>query len=550
MAEQRTPAGQLNDVLIALLRRPDALIIASADDGFRLPIPASIPLAENRTAPMPADRATAIDLLVPQDTLVVVAAWERAQTKGLAYATVHARHDPQRPLTMTIVDARPLHGVWISGLSDPDADEVEVIGGAMSGALAAPVRPRTATVYKSVLAVITGIDDRATRMLGWTASQMVGARASEFVHPQDQERAVANWLEMLSKKEAVRIRLRQLCADGSWLWVEIENFYQDAEDAADAVVMAQVSDISDEMAMHEALDRRERLLHRLAESLPTGIAQLAADRTVVYANSRMATMLGLPATSSLDELLGPVTAADRPALDAALAEALDHDADTELEVQVRLPLTGEHRVCAVSLISLSDREGVPGALVCVTDVTDSARMREELTAKATFDVLTGCHNRASITAALDDALTVDDGLFTAVVFVDLDKFKQVNDTHGHAAGDELLVQAANRLRSVLRRDDAVGRIGGDEFLLVSRGIASPKAAMDVASRVRKALHRPVELSTGILAMRASIGVACSEPGLDSTTLTRHADLAMYRSKQQGKGQPALYRDPGSDTART
>ena len=134
-------------------------------------------------------------------------------------------------------------------------------------------------------------------------------------------------------------------------------------------------------------------------------------------------------------------------------------------------------MCAISLVSLSDREGAPGALLTVTDVTDSARMREELTAKATFDVLTGCHNRASVMAILDQALRGGEAASTAVLFVDLDKFKPVNDTLGHDAGDELLALTAQRLGGVLRRDDVVGRIGGDEFLIVSRGLDGPASAI-------------------------------------------------------------------------
>jgi diguanylate cyclase (GGDEF)-like protein len=254
-------------------------------------------------------------------------------------------------------------------------------------------------------------------------------------------------------------------------------------------------------------------------------------------------MLGLGEADTLDALLAPVVEADRPALEAALAATLEDGLDSALEVQAHLPLTGELIMCAVSLVSLSDREGAPGALVCLTDVTESARMREELEAKATFDVLTGCHNRASITAILDHALTSPDGRLTAVVFIDLDRFKSVNDTMGHAAGDEMLVHAAGRLSGLLRRDDTVGRIGGDEFLFISRGLDSEQDALALAGRVREALHQPVALAGGTVELWASIGVACSEPGLDSTALTRRADHAMYQSKQRGLGRPVLYGSP-------
>jgi diguanylate cyclase (GGDEF)-like protein/PAS domain S-box-containing protein len=542
VTDKKAPVEQLNEVLVALLRRPDALIFTVGEDGFRVPVPDSLVLPDHRTVPLPSDRVTTLDLLVPQDCIPIVAAWEKAQLKGLAYTTARLRTEPDRALTVTIVDARHSHGVWITGFSDPAADEVQPASSAVTGALAVPLRPRTATINKSAFAVITGIDDRATRMFGWTDEQMAGARSSDFVHPDDQERAVANWLEMLSKKENVRIRLRHRCADGTWLWVEIENIYHPAEEMSDVTVVAQVSDISDEMAVHEALDRRERLLHRLAESLPTGIVQVTADREIVYANSRMSTLLGVPATADLESLLRQVTDDDLPALHEALAQALDHDTDSELEVRVDSTSGGEQQVCAASVISLSDREGAPGAILSLTDVTDSVRMRDELKAKATYDVLTGCHNRASIMGVLDAAIRIEPSS-TVALFIDLDKFKPVNDTFGHAAGDEILLEAARRLSSVLRHDDAIGRIGGDEFLLVAQGLASPEQAMALANRVRNALFGPVSLPEGSVDLAASIGVACSEPGIDSTVLTRRADTAMYRSKQQGGGIPVLYSAP-------
>lgn len=190
MTDRTTPLDQLNEVLVTLLRQPESFIFAVGNDGFRVPVPDSLVLPEHRTVPLPADRATALDLLLPQDSIPVVAAWEGAQTKGLAYATVRLRTAPEQPLTLTFVDARHSHGIWITALSDPTTEAVKETSSALAAALAVPLRPRTATIYKNAFAVITGIDDRATRMLGWTSEQMTGQRSSEFVHPDDQERGI------------------------------------------------------------------------------------------------------------------------------------------------------------------------------------------------------------------------------------------------------------------------------------------------------------------------------------------------------------------------
>ncbi|SHG29336.1 sensor domain-containing protein [Geodermatophilus nigrescens] len=532
----RTQAER-EDVLASLVRLPDAVLAAIASDGVLVPMPASVGVPPGRVMAPPADRATILDAIVPAEAMTVIGAWERARLNGVGLATVHGRREPEVPLSLSFVDVRETHGVFVGAL--------DVLVGEGGGDAAAPLaglevsrRPRTATVRKTALAVITEIDERTTRMLGWTPAQMVGQRSSEFVHPDDQERAIANWLELLSRQDAQRVRLRHRRADGTWAWLELENQYVPADDPADATVVTQMSDVSDEMAAHEALRQQERLLRRLTESLPQGIVQLTVDREVVHSNSRLPVVLGLPAVRGWDDVAAVLDETGLALLDAALTRALTDGEDGSLELAVSTP-AGEARVCAVSLVALGDREGAPGALVCVSDVTDSARMREELTAKATFDPLTGCHNRASTMAVLEAALAADS---TAVVFVDLDEFKPVNDTLGHDAGDELLVTTATRLAGVLRRDDIVGRIGGDEFLVVSRGVDGPEAAAALGARIRAALAVPAEITAGTVPLQASLGIAWAGPGTDPAALTKRADQAMYVSKQGRRGEPVLWRE--------
>jgi diguanylate cyclase (GGDEF)-like protein/PAS domain S-box-containing protein len=524
-------------VLAALLAKPGVVFAAMATDGTLVPMPASVAVAPDRVLAAPGDRASMLEVVVAQDSLKVVTTYERAREHGVALATVRTRSHPDEALTLTFLDAREEHGVFL-GAFDVLEDEDTVGGPQALEGVTISRRPRTATVTKSALAVITDVDERTTGMLGWTREQMVGQRSSEFIHPDDEERALHNWMELLSHQDTQRVRLRHRRTDGTWVWLELENQYVPAEDPAGAVIVAQMSDISDEMAAHEALQQRERLLRRVAESLPVGILQLATDGGVVYANPRLSAILGLAEVTDVADLVAAVSESDRRSLQDALTETLQRHTEAELEVEVRPGNRGDVRVCAVSLTSLSDREGAPGALVSVTDVTDSARMREELTAKATFDVLTGCHNRAATMAFIEQALR-DTSESTAVLFVDLDNFKPVNDTLGHGAGDELLTVTADRLGGVLRRNDIVGRIGGDEFLIVSRGMQSHDAALAMGERVQEALSSPVVLDAGPVSLCASIGVACAEDGDDVASLIRRADEAMYRSKQDGRGRPVM-----------
>ncbi|MDX2679134.1 putative bifunctional diguanylate cyclase/phosphodiesterase [Streptomyces soliscabiei] len=187
------------------------------------------------------------------------------------------------------------------------------------------------------------------------------------------------------------------------------------------------------------------------------------------------------------------------------------------------------------------------------DVTERVRLQAQLQHNAEHDPLTDLPNRALFTRRVQQALSgrrsSDRGPAlrnTAVLFIDLDGFKAVNDTIGHAAGDELLVQAARRLQDAVRHGDTASRLGGDEFaaLIVGDGTrdraARERHIMELADRLRLTLSQPYLIDGNEVRVAASIGVAFAEPGLGAGELLRNADLAMYRAKAAGKGRVELY----------
>jgi diguanylate cyclase (GGDEF)-like protein/PAS domain S-box-containing protein len=270
----------------------------------------------------------------------------------------------------------------------------------------------------------------------------------------------------------------------------------------------------------------------MADSLPTGVVQVDQDRQVVYANRRLEQVLGIPAAETTsDRLLALLNPDDRQLMRLALDRALDHGADDEFEVEV--PVGGGTVRCDISVVSVTPHDGVTHALVCVHDITRSARLRDELRARATFDALTGCHNRGAALAALDMALA-DAPAAIGVLFIDLDRFKPVNDLLGHAVGDELLVAVVNRLRDVCRATDLIGRLGGDEFVVICRNLHhAADEAVVIAERVHLALQHPFPLADHTVELGASIGVAVASPGMDAIDVLALADRAMYLAKRDG-----------------
>ena len=174
----------------------------------------------------------------------------------------------------------------------------------------------------------------------------------------------------------------------------------------------------------------------------------------------------------------------------------------------------------------------------IRDITEMKRAQEELAFLAMHDPLTGLLNRGALMSRLDVELTRAGRNLErcGVVYVDLDRFKEVNDTQGHAVGDDILRHAAQRLVGVLRKSDAIARIGGDEFVILIPELEAPTGHADVAEKLIRSLQEPFTAAGRSFTLSASIGIAIfPDDGTDATTLLQRADDAMYVAKQRGRG---------------
>jgi len=535
----------------ALLREhPDALVCGLAGNGLIVPVPRSVGLWGQGLI----EGRALIDNVVAADRATVVKMWLRAHEEGAAAGKVRLLRKPSKWTTLHFLDLREVHGVLLGVVipSDEEVGEEEELEDQ------GPAAPRFCSLMEDENARVTGCDPAFTEMFGYTEEELLGNSVLDQIHPDDQGRAVEGWLAVLSTHRDQQTRLRRRRKDGTYMWVDttLRNFLHHPDRS---YVLVEIIDISAEMQAQEALQEREELLRRLTAAMPVGLLQLDTDRRVVYHNARLLEILydsreslapegeeaqpgedaEAQATSTL-ALLSTLTEESTAVLDATLAEVLGDGVDRDVEVDITLP-SGAWRRALFSLRALLRPGGeVNGAITCVLDVTDSARARQELEHRATYDPLTQCHNRASVLATLERELGREGTPGTGVVYVDLDRFKPVNDKLGHAAGDELLVQVAERLRYASRDSDVAGRLGGDEFLVVLRELPGPEMAMRAAERICEALCGTFELTCGSVEISASVGVACSdgEP-ISAEELIRRADGAMYQSKQQRQCVPVM-----------
>jgi diguanylate cyclase (GGDEF)-like protein/PAS domain S-box-containing protein len=531
--------GQALTVLLET--HPDADVAAINGSGVAVPVPATVPLGRHRPLLIP----TTLDLVVPADRVVLVDLYARARAAGCATAPVRRVEDPEQPVTVSAVDVRREHGVIVLVFADDLEDETA----SLVRAAQAPTPPRVARATKDASAVFTWVDDALPRILGWRPEELVGHRSLELVHPEDQELAIANWLNLLETPgTGRRVRLRHRHRDGRWVWLEItnHNHLDDPDPAASppgappGQIVADMVDISDEMAAHQALEARERLLAQLAETVPLGLLHADQRGHLLFANDQLHQILAAPRTASLARLFDQVLPEDHPAIEQALADALG---GSPKDLEVRVVAGSELRTCLVRLRPLhgapaAEPSAFDGLVGCVEDVTLSVRLRRELEQQATYDPLTECRNRASTFAALEEALARSGrrpgGL--AVLFVDLNGFKAVNDRLGHRAGDQLLCVAARRLQESVRAGDVVGRIGGDEFLVVAPGVRRAADGLALAEVLAARLAEPILLEGHRLTVTASIGVAwTADPATPGDGLVAAADTAMYRAKQRRSG---------------
>jgi diguanylate cyclase (GGDEF)-like protein/PAS domain S-box-containing protein len=519
-----------------LARFPDEPVAAFAANGFFAEMPASIPLRDN----VVVDGRSGLDgTSSDADRQGMIEAWVRMLAVGANHYVL------PRPglsdVTCYWLDLQDLHGIVFAvfvGISPEeratDDPEARVI---------AKPRPRFASMRKDEYAAILSVDEAFTELLGWTTEELREKRSLDLLHPEEHALATENWMEMLSRPgPARRLRERFLHKDGSWVWFEVTN-HNLLGDPDSRCITCEMVDISDEMAAQEALRAREQLLDRLTAALPVGVLQIDDERRVVFANERLRDILGVPPSESLEGQLEHVLPADRLQLESAVEAVLGEGLDAELEVALMLPGADDVRHCTLTLRPLSHDDGtVSGAIACVDDVTERMRMQNELERRATHDDLTGCHNRASVMSALERNIASGRRKADrAVMFVDLDGFKYVNDHLGHAAGDDLLRRVAGRLLDVVRETDIVGRIGGDEFLVVCPEIGGPEPALRLAERISEAMHREaLETAIDRADSHVSIGVAWSAGrALDADALVAMADRAMYESKRDRSGTPML-----------
>jgi diguanylate cyclase (GGDEF)-like protein/PAS domain S-box-containing protein len=389
---------------------------------------------------------------------------------------------------------------------------------------------------------LTYVNAHGQQLWGRTEAELLGRGWLGAVHPEDRNALDRAWIAALAAGCDYEHEYRVVRPNGSTCMVHARA--ASLRDEAGRVLgsVGTVEDVTERRQAAHLLAESERRFRTVVESVDHGLLITDREDRILYANARAEAITGYPA----GELVGRV----------GVEVLVPEEQRAAFHVRMANRLRGETERYELALVRRdgtqvwTENSGVPfrdgsgeivGTIGVITDITARRALEAELTRQAFEDSLTGLANRVRLRARIEHALThAEAGHQPAVLLVDLDDFKHINDSLGHAAGDQLLAVVAERLLDATRGSDTVARLGGDEFAVLLGGVCGAEEATLVAGRVTRALQTPFSLDGREVRVGASVGIALAAVGDTSDHLLRNADLALYQAKAHGKGGHALF----------
>jgi diguanylate cyclase (GGDEF)-like protein/PAS domain S-box-containing protein len=403
----------------------------------------------------------------------------------------------------------------------------------------------------SDLIVLTSLDDArytwvspsALRVVGWPHEELIGRVVYDFLHPDDMPLVRAERTAILDGAEQTSATYRYRRPGGGWTWIEGQvRAVRDAEGKV-AGLLTTARDVNDRRRLEAELSRARLVFESAFDSAPIGMALVSVDGRFIKVNNAVCQLLARDEASLLSETFHGITHPDDLAGSVELLKMM-LDGSTSVGRQEKRFLRQDGSVvwCLLSLALVRDDDGRPRFFISQTqDITERKNAQREMERLATIDALTGLPNRLLLMDRLRHALSQArrSGWLVGVLFVDLDRFKEVNDTYGHHVGDELLRQVAVRLEGATRVGDTTTRLGGDEFVVLCEQVSSADEVAEVAKRIRDAMTRSFDVLGHDVRISASVGITVGDSD-SGETLLREADRSMYAAKRGGRGRIDVY----------
>lgn len=393
--------------------------------------------------------------------------------------------------------------------------------------------------------------DKLLAMLGYVPGEIIGKMENwlKLIHPQDIERVTADINRMLSgEKPEYRNEHRILSKDGSWKWVLGSATVGERDTEGNPIrVIGTKTDISWRKQAELALRQSEERFRNAFDTAAIGMAIVGLDGRWLEVNNALCRMLGYSEEELIDKTFVDVTHPDDLDLDLEYVQQLLNGDLEHYQLEKRyFHKTGDVIFVLLSVSLVRNEKGEVIHFVSqIEDVTARKSESDRIRQMAYHDTLTGLPNRRLIDERVNHSLAHAKrvGYPIALLFIDVDHFKQINDTHGHDVGDEILKSVADRMAHCIRQTDTLSRVGGDEFVILLTEIKKPEYAKLIAEQILKAVSQPLHVHTHDFRITLSIGVAIYHDGAETETvseLTKKADLALYEVKSAGRNGVHVY----------
>ena len=372
------------------------------------------------------------------------------------------------------------------------------------------------------------------------------AQYEALLHPDDRATVKLHRDQLFQGGQPLRLQYRVIRPDGEVRWIDGFGFVDKAADGTPLLYSGAIQDVTERMQSEQAARNNERQYQLLFENSLDGVLQTAPDGTILAANPAACEIFRMSEQALREVGRQGVVALDDPRLSVLLAErAATGRASGQLTM---LRADGSRFEAELTTSIYTNATGNIVSSIVMRDISARIQSEQHIHRLAFFDALTDLPNRRMLMdrLAMLVASSQRSGQVGAVLFIDLDHFKNVNDARGHATGDVLLRLVAQRLLDLMRAEDTVARIGGDEFVVLLPGLSqeftsAAQHAMAVADKLREALTLPFFIDNQQYASGGSIGVTLlPKVGQTADDLLREADTAMYRAKNGGRNRIAFF----------
>jgi diguanylate cyclase (GGDEF)-like protein/PAS domain S-box-containing protein len=384
----------------------------------------------------------------------------------------------------------------------------------------------------------------ASALTGYSPGEIAAQSHLALIHPDDLVTFLdSHFQARTAGVDRFTLTYRVRHRDDSW--VPVESVVQLIRDERGNVAEFQTNtrDITERLLIQQSQELADRRFRVAMDNAPIGMALITTDGRLAEVNRALCELFDVSEAELLGSQLDSYTHPDNRAEAQGQLSQLLAGADDSLRLEMRYRRNDGDYVWTLRTASVvHDAEGQASYLVVqIQDITAWKTIEETLKRQALHDPLTGLGNRLKLTEHLTRALLVAKRRRTSVglVFIDLDRFKAINDSLGHEAGDSILKQVAERLARSIREEDSAVRLGGDEFVVLCEDLGGLPDLKLVAHRIDTALSEPYRVGDREINMTASIGLSVAHED-DADSLLRHSDAAMYEAKRRGRGRTQVY----------